>query len=120
MLYVNLLGNLQEYWSPIKVSGYLSVGNEVKKLKQKDEHLKKKKEGEGKRRQRFFQHLPKDKLSETVVNSKWTAIFSLSLFVPFLGTKKAVMFKAGYCSIMYPKTATSFDPQLHLSYKLSN
>lgn len=88
MLYVNPLGNLQKYWSPIKVSGYLSVGNEVEKLKQKDVHLKKKKGGEGRRRQGFFQHLPKDKLSETVVNSKWTAIFSPSLFVPFFRNEK--------------------------------
>lgn len=120
MFYVNPFGNLQKYWSSTRVSGDLSVGNEVKKLKQKDMHLKKKKEGEGKRQQGFFQPLPKDKLSETVVNSKAAAIFSLSLFVPFFRNQKAVVFKARYCSTMYLKTASWFDPQLHLSYKVSN
>jgi len=46
------------------------------------------KAGGGERRQGFFQHLPKDKLSETVVNSKQTAIFSPSLFVPFFRNEK--------------------------------
>jgi len=70
------------------------VGNEVKKLKQKDVHLKKKKGGRGKDSRVFsniFLKTSSQKLSSTPSEQLFLACHCLCLF---LGMKKAVVFKA--------------------------